>query len=89
MLSVFKIPVSPAEFAKVQEAILLGVCMSFRYQPRMESPLLSLSDDPVGRARLTGHLGENNKVIRLLFKRDIIKAPYVILCWSKYVEQTD
>lgn len=69
-LSMYKTPVSPADFAKVVAAIPSGVCMLFRYQPRIDSQglsLLSLSDTLVGKACLPGNLAKNNKVIRLLF----------------------
>lgn len=85
-LSVYNIPVSPADFARVFGAIPSGVCMSFRSQPRMETKhfsLLSLSDTPIGKACLASNHGKNNKLIRLLFKRDATTVPYVISYWNK------
>lgn len=51
--------------------------------------LLSWPDTSVSRVCLTYSLGQNNIVIRLLFKRDISTVPTGISYWSKYVEKMD
>ncbi len=87
-LEEYNIPVTPGDYAKVFGAISSGVCMLFKSQPRVKTrqlPLLSLTDTTIGKICLSCNHGKNNKLIRFLFKRDVITVPYVVSYWNKYV----
>lgn len=91
-LEEYKIPVSPGDYAKVFGAISSGVCMLYRAQPRLDTQqltLLSLTDTSVGKICFSCNNGKNNKLIRSLFKKDIITVPYVVPYWNKFVQNID
>ena len=87
-LSLYKVPVTPKDFAILLDAIPSGVALLFRNMSRPDPqnlPSINPVDSSVGKISFS-YVTFHNRAMLIVFQQDVGSIPYVMPYWKGFID---